>query len=267
MSFSDPAKRHDFVLLFDVKNGNPNGDPDAGNMPRINPDSMHGIVTDVCIKRKVRNYIAGVLGKPIFIQSEVALNTLIDKAAKDSGIEPAQVSIPEDLLDWLTEQTLDELNLEIINDNIIRFTGEKLDKKSISTNLMDKTENEDIKKLLQKLIGDLDKAARGKKISPDKRKDMRERLVDERWDIRMFGAVMSTGLNAGQIRGPLQITFAESIDTIMPISPTITRVAITKEEDKTRKQTEMGRKPYVPYGLYELMAFIIRFLPIVIKTV
>src|ERR1019366_9038441 len=80
--YCDPTKRHDFVLLFDVKNGNPNGDPDAGNMPRVDPETMHGLVTDVCIKRKVRDYVAGVLQKPIFIQSETALNEIYNKVAK-----------------------------------------------------------------------------------------------------------------------------------------------------------------------------------------
>src|SRR5580693_7395374 len=83
--YCDPTKRHDFVLLFDVKNGNPNGDPDAGNMPRVDPETMHGLVTDVCIKRKVRDYVAGVLDKPIFIQGETALNTLCREAKDPAG--------------------------------------------------------------------------------------------------------------------------------------------------------------------------------------
>lgn len=103
----DPTRRHEFVLLFDVTNGNPNGDPDAGNLPRIDPESMKGLVTDVCIKRKVRDYVCGILGKPIFIQSETALNTLIFQAAKHAGVEPPQAEIKsEAALEWLRELSL-----------------------------------------------------------------------------------------------------------------------------------------------------------------
>src|SRR3990172_7585593 len=90
---TDPARRHDFVLIFDVENGNPNGDPDAGNLPRIDPETMHGIVTDVCLKRKVRDYLQITKNIPIFIQSETALNTLISKAARDENAEFPEIEI------------------------------------------------------------------------------------------------------------------------------------------------------------------------------
>jgi len=102
--YIDPTKRHDFVLLFDVEMGNPNGDPDAGNLPRIDPETMHGIVTDVCLKRKVRDYLQITKNIPIFIQSETALNTLISKAARDENAEFPEIEIPE-----LSEEELKEL--------------------------------------------------------------------------------------------------------------------------------------------------------------
>src|SRR5213080_3814435 len=103
--FCDPTKRHDFVFLFDVTNGNPNGDPDAGNLPRIDPETMHGIVTDVCLKRKIRNY-AERLGKRIFIQSESSLNSLIFSAFKDVGVTLPQIEIEEGLATWFQEKDI-----------------------------------------------------------------------------------------------------------------------------------------------------------------
>jgi len=193
---TNPKLRHDFVFLFDVENGNPNGDPDAGNMPRVDPETMHGLVTDVCIKRKIRDYVAmnygGEPGCGIYIQnSGVALNTI-------------------------NQQAYDELG--------IKSTGTKQNRE------------------------DIDKA--------------REYMCKNYYDIRMFGAVMTTGRNCGQVRGPVQLTFAKSIDPITPLDISITRVAITRPEDAEvavaddsseqgkGKTTEMGRKQLIPYGLY-----------------
>ncbi|TFU26490.1 MULTISPECIES: type I-C CRISPR-associated protein Cas7/Csd2 [Thermus] len=177
----DPKKRHDFVLLFDVWQGNPNGDPDAGNLPRVDPETMHGVVTDVALKRKVRDYAQKVLGLPIFIQSRVALNTLIKQAAEEKGIQA--------------------------------------DKKRAS-------------------------------------EDLRREMCRRYYDIRLFGAVLSTGdYNAGQVRGPVQLTFARSIDPVFPWDVPITRQARTSEERMETGTTEMGRKPLVPYGLYRAFGF------------
>lgn len=178
----DPTKRHEFVLLFDVTNGNPNGDPDAGNMPRVDPQTMHGLVTDVALKRKVRDYLQLTQDMPIFIQSKVALNTLIEQVAKDiKGVE------------------------------------------------------------------------KGKKTAND---DVRLEMCRKYYDIRMFGAVLSTGdFNAGQVRGPVQLTFAKSIDPILPLDLPITRQARTTEERMETGTTEFGRKPIVPYGLYRAHGF------------
>lgn len=201
--YTNPTKRHEFVLLFDVMNGNPNGDPDAGNLPRVDPETMHGLVTDVCLKRKVRDYLQLSHNTPIFIQSRVALNTLIEQAGAE-----ADPQIKEKL--------------------------EKYDE------LPDREKNE------------------LKNRPHDK---IRDELCRRYYDIRLFGAVLSTGrLNAGQVRGPVQLTFARSIDPILPLDLSVTRQAITKEEDWKEKETEMGRKPIVPYGLYRAHGFFNPFL-------
>lgn len=199
-TYLDPARRHDVVLLFDVTDGNPNGDPDAGNLPRVDPETMQGLVTDVCLKRKVRDWVDATRGNEarwkIYVQNKgEALNTLHQRAY----------------------QALDMIS-----------TGSK-----------------------------------------QKREDMlkaRDWMCANFYDVRMFGAVMTTGVNCGQVRGPAQFTFGRSIDPIVPLNLSITRVAITRPEDtqtvtaedgKTTggKVTEMGRKALVPYGLYRAYAF------------
>lgn len=195
MSHSDPTKRHEFVLLFDVRNGNPNGDPDAGNLPRVDPETMHGLMTDVALNRKVRDYLQLTRNVPIFIQSKTALNTLKEQVAN----------------------TLDP-----------PLTKEQRE---------------------------------GKKPIPR----LQCQLCKEYFDIRMFGAVLATGeegarLNAGQVRGPAQLTFARSIDPVLPLDLTITRQARTTEERMETGTTEMGRKPLVPYGLYRAHGYFNPFL-------
>ncbi|MCT7968104.1 type I-C CRISPR-associated protein Cas7/Csd2 [Laspinema sp. D1] len=183
--YLDPSKRHDFIWLVDVKNGNPNGDPDAENLPRTDPQTMHGFMTDVCLKRKIRNY-AALLGQPIFVEQGSILNKKIEESMTANDISPGKG---------------------------------------------------------------------GKSVKDSKDVDtMRRWMCDRYYDVRMFGAVMSTGRNAGQVRGPLQITFADSIDTIVPSSISITRCAATEgEEDKDNKT--MGRKTFIPYGLYRAYGF------------
>ena len=195
---SEPIKnRYEFVILFDVENGNPNGDPDAGNMPRLDPETGYGLVTDVCLKRKIRNYVETVKedapGYRIYIQDGVPLNR----------------SDAEALAHW---------------------------------NVDEKT----IKDAKQK-DGQLD----GK---------IRDFMCREFFDIRTFGAVMTTfvknNLNCGQVRGPVQLGFARSVDPIIPQEVTITRVAITTEADAEKKGTEMGRKYIVPYALYRCEGYV-----------
>ena len=196
--------RYEFVILFDVENGNPNGDPDAGNMPRIDPESGLGLVTDVCLKRKIRNYVEtvkeGEAGYQIYIREDVPLNRRDRKACENLGI----------------------------------------------TETDDKKVTEGLKKL--------------KKNDPDADLKIRDYMCQNFFDIRTFGAVMTTfvkaSLNCGQVRGPVQIGFARSIDPIVSQEVTITRVAITTEKDAEDKKTEMGRKSIVPYGLYRAEGYV-----------
>lgn len=196
--------RYEFVVLFDVENGNPNGDPDAGNMPRIDPESGLGLVTDVCLKRKIRNYVETVKedteGFKIYIKEDVPLNASDREACKYLGIEDTE----------------------------------------------DKKVTEALKKL--------------KKNDPGADETLRDFMCRNFYDIRTFGAVMTTfvkaALNCGQVRGPVQIGFARSIDPIISQEVTITRVAITTEKDAENKSTEMGRKNIVPYALYRAEGYI-----------
>ena len=196
--------RYEFVVFFDVENGNPNGDPDAGNMPRIDPESGYGLVTDVCLKRKIRNYVETVkeneAGYKIYIREDVPLNRSDKEACESLGIK------------------------------------EKEDKKVTEA-----------LKALKKTDADVDIK-------------LRDYMCENFYDIRTFGAVMTTfvkaSLNCGQVRGPVQIGFARSIDPIISQEVTITRVAITTEEDAQNKQTEMGRQNIVPYALYRAEGYI-----------
>ena len=182
--------RYEFVILFDVENGNPNGDPDAGNMPRIDPETGLGLVTDVCLKRKIRNYVETVKdnapGYRIYIKDSVPLNRSDGEA----------------------------------------YTAYQVDEKTIKN---------------------------AKKKDPDLDRKLRDWMCENIYDIRTFGAVMTTfvkaALNCGQVRGPVQLGFARSVEPVVPQEVTITRVAITTEADAENKCTEMGRKYIVPYGL------------------
>lgn len=198
--FVDPTRRHDFVLIFDVIDGNPNGDPDAGNLPRVDPETMQGLVSDVCLKRKVRNWVDITRGTEarfkIYVQDKgIALNELHQRAYEAEGL----------------------------------------------TSTGPKQKREDVEKA-------------------------RKWMCDNFYDIRTFGAVMTTEINCGQVRGPVQMTFARSVDPIIPLDLSITRVAVTRPEDTkvvegedakgSGKTTEMGRKALVPYGLYVGYGFV-----------
>jgi CRISPR-associated protein Csd2 len=202
---TNPEKRHDFLLLFDVQDGNPNGDPDAGNMPRIDPETAHGLVTDVCLKRKVRNYVT--LAKEndpnygIFIQEKGILNNTIAGAYADLKI-----------------------NLDVAP-----------------------AKESDGKARKEKGKG------QGSEVG-----SARQELCKTKYDIRMFGAVMSTGPNAGQVRGPMQLTFARSIDPIAALDISITRMAVATEKEAEAQGGDnrtMGRKAILPYGLYLAKGF------------
>ena len=189
--------RYEFVILFDVENGNPNGDPDAGNMPRVDPETGLGIVTDVCLKRKIRNFVEAVKedepGYKIYIKENIPLNTSDKKAYVALGVDEKKVK-------------------------------------------------------------------EAKKNDPDLDVKVRDWMCQNFFDIRTFGAVMTTfvkdAMNCGQVRGPVQLGFARSVEPISQQEMTITRVAITTEEAAAEKHTEMGRKYIVPYGLYRCEGFI-----------
>ncbi len=190
--------RYEFVVLFDVENGNPNGDPDAGNMPRVDPETGYGLVTDVCLKRKIRNYVETAKedaeGYRIYIKDNVPLNTSDKEAC-------AYVGIPAEKLKDVKKEEKEKVDARI-----------------------------------------------------------RDFMCSNFYDIRTFGAVMTTfvkgALNCGQVRGPVQLGFARSVDPVLPQEVTITRVAITTEADAEKKGTEMGRKYIVPYGLYRAEGYV-----------
>lgn len=255
--YLDPNKRHDFILLFDVTNGNPNGDPDAGNMPRIDPETNYGFVTDVALKRKIRDYAAMAYEKEIYIQSKSALNTLYYKAMKDEGLDFPEVAVGDDeLLDWLADEAADVFDVDLENRKV-KYSHEFKKNSDIIENLKEKIDIPDkLDSKVVQLSKDLVAAQKNiKKLTPKDRDAIKEALVKQYYDIRMFGAVLTAGTNAGQVRGPVQLTFARSISPIMPIDVSITRIAITREADKKKKQTEMGRKAIIPYGLYRAHGF------------
>lgn len=184
---SELKNRIDFVYIFDVQDGNPNGDPDAGNLPRVDAETGKGLVTDVCLKRKVRNYVQVAKelasGYDVFIKEKAVLNTLIDKAYDDDSVKNAK----------------------------------------------------------------------------DKTSAARDVMCEKFYDIRAFGAVMSTGKNAGQVRGPIQLTFARSVDSIATAEHSITRMAVATEKEAEKQSGDnrtMGRKATVPYGLYVCHGFV-----------
>ena len=186
---SELKNRIDFVYIFDVQDGNPNGDPDAGNLPRVDAETGMGLVTDVCLKRKVRNYVQVAknceAGYDIFIKEKAVLNRAIDSAHEDESVK-------------------------------------KADEK-------------------------------------DKASEARVVMCRKYYDIRTFGALMTTGKNAGQVRGPIQLTFARSADPITAMEHSITRIAVATEEEEKKQKGEnhtMGRKATVPYGLYVCHGFI-----------
>ncbi len=270
----DPTKRHEFVFLFDVTNGNPNGDPDAGNLPRIDPETMRGLVTDVAIKRKIRDYVSLTKtknGKPesgyaIFIQSQVALNTLIHGAFKELGVEPPEIQLTDEesedeaLVEWLSAKGAAGVALE---EEQLTYGGEDLKQKAIAQALTEGLEKDEaeLRPKLMKLAKRLaDAAKQTKGITRETRQNAQERLCRNYYDIRMFGAVLSTGLNAGQVRGPAQLTFSRSEDPIAPLDLSITRQARTTTARMATGTTEMGRKPMVPYGLYRAHGFFNPFL-------
>ncbi|MEX0683454.1 MAG: type I CRISPR-associated protein Cas7 [Dehalococcoidia bacterium] len=263
MIHTDPSKRHDFVLLFDVRSGNPNGDPDADNQPRVDPATGRGIVTDVAIKRKIRNVIDMLQPGSIFIQSEHTLNSLIAKGFADSGIAPVQTPMgDEEVTEWFEENNPEGFSIE---EGVLIYAGESAKRNDIQQAIFEGLDDADMATGLRtKLLG-VAKAlseSGGKKVAKSDRQTVRQRLCKDYYDIRMFGAVLSTGLNAGQVRGPMQLSPAISKDRIRVLNLTLTRNARTTAARMQTGDTEMGRKWAVPYALYESHGF---FSPILAK--
>jgi CRISPR-associated protein Csd2 len=272
---NDVTKRHDFVLLFDVTDGNPNGDPDAGNLPRVDPETMQGLVTDVCLKRKVRNYIEGISGDltdealkkrlKIYVEHHGILNRQHKRAYTALNInlaEPIAAVIEDKML--LSKFTADEVALPegfTVQDNEeddtkvdLKYSGElSKDELKDAIKSIEDSLGKEAAKFAKTLAGKVKKAA---KPGRDDIKKLRSWMCENFFDIRMFGAVMTTNVNCGQVRGPIQFTFARSIDQVVPLDLSITRVAITREEDEKKKETEMGRKTLLPYGLYKGYGFV-----------
>jgi CRISPR-associated protein Csd2 len=193
------TRRYDFVLLFDVVNGNPNGDPDAGNSPRVDPETGNGLVSDVCLKRKVRNFVSMVQTDSATGQSLPGYDIYVKERA---------------VLNLQHKRAYDALKLPV--------GGKSKDKSAV-----------------------IDQARRW--------------MCQEFFDIRTFGAVMSTDVNAGQVRGPVQVAFARSIDPIVSLEQAITRMAVTTEKEAEKQEggnRTMGRKELVPYGLYRAHGFV-----------
>lgn len=188
------TNRYEFVFLFDVANGNPNGDPDAGNLPRIDPETNQGLVTDVCLKRKLRNYVSlekeNNPGYAIYMQEKAVLNNQHKKAYEALSIEPVDNKLPKE---------------------------------------------------------------------EAKAKELTQWMCKNFFDVRTFGAVMTTKVNSGQVRGPVQFAFASSIDPVVPMEVSITRMAVTTEAEAEKQSGDnrtMGRKHIIPYGLYRAHGFI-----------
>nr|WP_297457570.1 type I-C CRISPR-associated protein Cas7/Csd2 [uncultured Halomonas sp.] len=184
------SNRYEFVLLFDVTNGNPNGDPDAGNLPRLDPETSQGLVTDVCLKRKIRNYVAleqeDTAGYAIYMQEKSVLNNQHKKAYEALGIKHEAKKLPKD---------------------------------------------------------------------EAKARELTAWMCANFFDVRTFGAVMTTEVNSGQVRGPVQMAFASSVDPVVPMEVSITRMAVTNEKDLEKERT-MGRKHIIPYGLYRAHGYV-----------
>jgi len=268
--------RYDFVLLFDVQDGNPNGDPDAGNLPRLDAETGQGLVTDVSLKRKVRNFVGLTKQRPkggfedgydIYVKEKAVLGHAHVAAFKKLNIslgEESIVVVPEDLQEVVRDMPLPE-GIERITDDEGHLSlklAAVLDKAEVTDWLKD---TPDLDKKAVKLI---EKAVKGTKSRKPKREETergRAQMCQDFFDIRTFGAVLSlkTAPNCGQVRGPVQLTFARSIDPIVAAEHSITRMAVATEAEAEKQQGDnrtMGRKHTVPYGLYRGHGFVSAFL-------
>ncbi len=239
--------RYEFVLLFDVKNGNPNGDPDGGNMPRIDPETGHGITTDVCIKRKIRNYVdlvkENISPFEIHVREGAFLSEHHKRAHKSIDDEKLFISVPMDLREELEKYQGYPLGVGFENDGIFL---------QLSADLSS------AKKAIEKLkdISDASKAKLKELFVDSKEMIAKKWMCKNFFDVRTFGAVMSTGdKTCGQVRGPIQLGFARSIDPIIGLDVAMFRTAAVSV-DKPNDKGLGARKAIVPYGLYRIHGFI-----------
>jgi len=263
--------RYDFVFLFDVKDGNPNGDPDAGNLPRIDAETGLGLVTDVCLKRKVRNYIGMKFNyaspNSIYVREKAVLGRAHVEAFKSLKIElgeGASYRVPSSLKSEIEETNLpssisiqesgetEELEMAIEAD---------LDKNEIKEWLKTAKKEKTLSVAMQKFIADAIKQSKTRKPKQEEVIQGRQWMCERYYDIRAFGAVMSlkSAPNCGQVRGPVQLTFGRSVDPIVASEHSITRMAVATEAEAEKQQGDnrtMGRKFTVPYGLYVAHGFV-----------
>lgn len=264
--------RYDFVLLFDVKDGNPNGDPDAGNLPRLDPETGQGLVTDVSIKRKIRNFV-GITkrtddgnyepGFDIYVKEKAVLGR-----AHFAAFEKLGINLGQDMTDLIPEalaESFEDLNLpegmEIDVDDegrsVLKLSSATLDKKEAQKWLKELKPEKPMKDFISKALRNVT----ARKPRPEESDRGRAQMCQDFYDIRSFGAVLSlkTAPNCGQVRGPVQLTFARSIDPIAAAEHSITRMAVATEAEAEKQQGDnrtMGRKFTIPYGLYRAHGFI-----------
>lgn len=259
--------RYDFVLFFDVKDGNPNGDPDAGNLPRIDPETGHGLVTDVCLKRKVRNYVqlAKNCAAPfdIYVKEKAVLGRAHVKAFKELGIqlgEESKVPITKEIHDWFDENgTPEGLSVDVDEDSntYTLVVAADADKKEIKEWLKEAKPSKPVKDAVAQALKD----AKSRRPTGEEVEQGRNKMCQDYYDIRTFGGVLSlkSAPNCGQVRGPVQLTFARSVDQIVALEHSITRMAVATEAEAEKQQGDnrtMGRKFTVPYALYRCHGFI-----------
>jgi len=273
---SEPIKnRYDFVFFFDVKDGNPNGDPDAGNLPRIDAETGMGLVTDVCLKRKVRNYVQLMktkenskpeMGYEIYVMEKAVLGRSQVRAFEELGItlgEESRREVPANFISTIQEFNFPD-GMSLISDEEDKHflvVAADADIKSLKEELkgfLKETQfNSDIKKFLSDSL-------RGVKARRPKSEEVergRKWMCDTFFDVRTFGAVMSlkSAPNCGQVRGPVQLTFARSVERVVALEHSITRMAVATEAEAEKQQGDnrtMGRKFTIPYGLYRTHGFI-----------
>lgn len=233
------ANRYDFVLIFDVKDGNPNGDPDAGNMPRMDAESGHGLVTDVSLKRKIRNFI-GLVKSPDNTEPALGEQRFADKFAP--GEKRFEIYVREKAI----------LNLQ----HQRAYSALKFD-------VPTEEQTDDAVEVAEADTKRKKPAKEKRKGSADEVGQARKWMCQNFFDVRTFGAVMSLGTNCGQVRGPVQLTFARSVEPIVALEHSITRMAVATEAEAEKQQGDnrtMGRKHTVPYGVYVAHGFVSSFL-------